>query len=385
MGLTIGLLWHTLYSPNLGVDALTRANISILDTAAKRAGVEATYVLLGLHSEVGIDPDLPHVVQGPAPSLKALTKANLAYPKAMRRCDLVIDISEGDSFTDIYGPRRYLLQTLSKAAVLQASKPLLLAPQTIGPFTKGWTTKLAQIVMRRATAVFARDNLSSDVLRSMGVTGNVDEYIDVAFRLPFDPPTCLPDGVERIGINVSGLLFTGAAKFGMTLDYAAFTRRAIETLAAREGAELWLVPHVLAPGAEDDDVHVSQLLVSEYPFLKLAPSFRTSSEAKSFIAGFDFFVAARMHASIGAFSAGVPVMPVAYSRKFNGLYGTLGYEFLIDGRSATTDCAYATLIDAVDRKAELRLQIARGMSIADKRLGRYEDYLVDALRGIGGA
>jgi polysaccharide pyruvyl transferase WcaK-like protein len=145
-----------------------------------------------------------------------------------------------------------------------------------------------------------------------------------------------------------------------------------------------LVPHVLAPGAEDDDVQVSQSLVLEYPFLKLAPSFRTSSEAKSFIAGFDFFVAARMHASIGAFSAGVPVMPVAYSRKFNGLYGTLGYDFLIDGRSATTDCAYATLIDAVDRKAELRLQIARGMSIADERLGRYEDYLVEALRGIGG-
>lgn len=384
MGLTVGLLWHTLRSPNLGVDALTRANIAILEAAGARAGVELDYLLLGLHAAGDAAPDLPRTKQGPSPSLKALTKANVDYPAALRHCDLVIDISEGDSFADIYGARRYFLQTLSKAAVVQAGVSLILAPQTIGPFERGWTSKLAAYVMRRARGVFARDNLSSDTLAKMGVTGNVAEFIDVAFRLPFDKPAPRSDRIERVGINVSGLLHSGKSNFGMTLDYAAFTRRTIELYANRQDAELWLVPHVLAPGASDDDVTVSHALAAEYPFLKVAPLFQTSSEAKSFIAGLDFLIAARMHASIGAFSSGVPVMPVAYSRKFNGLYGTLGYEFLVDGRNATTDGAFATLMDALGRKDEMRAQIARGMETANRRLKLYEDHLAEVLRDISG-
>lgn len=379
---TVGLQWHSLYSPNLGVDALTRANMSILEAAAERAEVSIDYMLLGLHTTNAPDLDLPRTIQGPAPSMKALALGRLDYPRAVRNCDLVVDISEGDSFTDIYGARRFLLQSLSKAAVLQAGVPLIFAPQTIGPFDKRWASKLAQMLMLRARAVFARDNLSSDVLSSMGIVGNVDEFIDVAFRLPFTLPVKRADGLERIGINVSGLLFEGTSKFGMKLDYRAFTRRFIETLADRSDVEVWLLPHVIAPGSPDDDVIASQTLAAQYPFLKLAPIFRTSSEAKSFIAGFDFVVAARMHASIAAFSAGVPVMPVAYSRKFNGLYGTLGYKFLIDGRKTTTDEAYATLTDALSRKVEMRSQIASGMCIATNRLKLYEDALVEVLRSI---
>jgi colanic acid/amylovoran biosynthesis protein len=380
----IGLLWHTLRSPNLGVDALTRANLAILEAAAERVGIKPEYQMLGLLPSDGGAPDLPRVTQGPAPSLKALTRAKFDYFRAVRRCRLVIDISEGDSFADIYGPRRFLLQAMSKAAVIQAGVPLVLAPQTIGPFEKGWAAKLAGAVMRRARAVFARDHLSTALLNRMNIAGNTAEYIDVAFRLPFDSPKPrAADGLLRIGINVSGLLFAGESQFGMTLDYAALTRRLIETFSARNGVELWLVPHVIAPGTPDDDVAASHQLAAEYPNLRVAPTFGTSTEAKSFIAGLDLLVAARMHASIAAFSSGVPVVPIAYSRKFNGLYGTLGYHFLIDGRSDTTDAAYAMVMDAVDRRKEMQDEIEAGMKIAHKRLAAYEDFLVGILREIG--
>ena len=39
---------------------------------------------------------------------------------------------------------------------------------------------------------------------------------------------------------------------------------------------------------------------------------------------------ARMHACIAAFSSGVPVVPMAYSRKFEGLFGSLGYDRTVD-------------------------------------------------------
>lgn len=33
---------------------------------------------------------------------------------------------------------------------------------------------------------------------------------------------------------------------------------------------------------------------------------------------------------IGAFSSGVPIAPISYSRKFSGLYGSIGYPYIID-------------------------------------------------------
>ena len=45
----------------------------------------------------------------------------------------------------------------------------------------------------------------------------------------------------------------------------------------------------------------------------------------------DFFMGARMHSTIAAFSSEVPVFPMAYSRKFNGLFvDTLQYPYMAD-------------------------------------------------------
>jgi polysaccharide pyruvyl transferase WcaK-like protein len=72
------------------------------------------------------------------------------------------------------------------------------------------------------------------------------------------------------------------------------------------------------------------LLKKEFPHVILAPRFTSPSEAKTYIAGMDFFMGARMHACIAAFSSGVPVIPMAYSRKFEGLFGSLGYPHVVD-------------------------------------------------------
>jgi hypothetical protein len=46
----------------------------------------------------------------------------------------VLDISGGDSFTDLYGPRRFRAMILTKRMALNAGVPLILLPQKLGPF-----------------------------------------------------------------------------------------------------------------------------------------------------------------------------------------------------------------------------------------------------------
>ena len=108
----------------------------------------------------------------------------------------------------------------------------------------------------------------------------------------------------------------------------------------------------------DEDTHVIGKLAEQYPRAVVSPAFRTPVEAKSYIAGMDFFTGARMHACIAAISSGVPVYPMAYSRKFNGLFGeTLGYSSLGDLKTMDSDEIFSGLFAAFEKRNELKNEI----------------------------
>lgn len=371
---TIGLLWQTLGHPNLGVDALTRANISILETACARASVEPRFVLLGTPGPH--QPDVARVTQGAGPSLKQMLVGRGPFIDAVKACDIIFDTSEGDSFTDIYGVKRCLVQSASKLLAAGGGRPLVLSPQTIGPFNAGWSRALGRHVIGKARLTFARDHLSTEALHALGVTNRIDEVIDVAFRLPFEHGERIASDKIGVGINVSGLMYLAAERFQMTIDYPGFIRELIERLTARDDIEVWLVPHVLADGSEDDDAAVNRLIAAEFPKARLAPVFKSSVEAKTFISRLDAFTGARMHACIAAYSSGVPVVPIAYSRKFNGLFQSLNYKRFVDGRASDNVTALSMVDTLLNERDQAKAEIAEGLEIAGEKLGRYEDRLV---------
>lgn len=276
-----------------------------------------------------------------------------------RRSDVVIDIGGGDSFADIYGARRLKRIFVLKYLTHLAGTPLVVAPQTIGPFTRGWSKLLARLSLRLSALVATRDAMSTQALRDLGYAGAAIEASDVALRLPYDPPGQRNDGPPRVGINVSGLLmgggYTGKNEFGISLDYPALMRDLIRYFQGR-GAEVHLVPHVIVRTGRmvgEDDARASATLAAEFPGTVLAPSFTSPSEAKTYIAALDFFMGARMHACIAAFSSGVPVVPMAYSRKFEGLFGSLGYSHTVDCTKEAGAAILAKITAAYDDRSTL--------------------------------
>ena len=381
--LELGLLWHTFSHGNLGIDALARGHASLLRRSARKIGLAVHFISLGAGQNRLAD--LPvDVAIGPGPKLKPLLRGKFDFLQAIRACDIVFDIGEGDSFTDIYGLRRCARQIASKLIVIASGKPLVLAPQTIGPFEHSICQSIAVAVMRRATGVFARDELSTKFLKDNCVA-NIDEFIDVAFALPFARQDKASDRL-RVCLNVSGLLYnqgyTGRNELGMALDYKVFSHKLIEELRKRPGVEIHLLAHVHGSGGADDDAPVMKDLAASYPGLVMAPLFDTSEQAKSYLSGMDFVVAGRMHACIGAFSAGVPVVPIAYSRKFNGLFGTLGYQHYADGKTETGEAMLAKIMAAFDARDALAVGIEKGLRIAKERLAKYEDRLAQLLKNV---
>jgi polysaccharide pyruvyl transferase WcaK-like protein len=304
---------------------------------------------------------------------------------AVRGCDLVLDISAGDSFTDIYGARRFLLGVLSKIVVLAAHRTLVLSPQTVGPFERPWAQHIARALMRQARKIVTRDALSSKYLNEMGLGDNLVEATDVAFRLPYDPPPEHAPSPVRVGLNVSGLLFNGGYTrddmFALAADYPALVRALCVHFAALPGCQLHLIGHVNSrTHSVEDDYRVAEALAAEFPGALLAPRFASPSAAKSYIATMDFFAGARMHACIAAFSSGVPVVPMAYSRKFAGVFGTLGYDVLADCRSQGTDEIVRIVVEAFEQREQLRSAVEAGRRLAEEKLLAYEIVLRECFR-----
>lgn len=372
----VGLLWHSASSGNLGVGALTIANIALVREAALKLGVEPRFTIVGMR-----DGEVPAYL-GPADcDVFVVDRRSLLSPKGcwavLGRQDCVLDIGAGDSFAEIYGAKRFFFLWLTKAITLARGRPLLMSPQTIGPFTRTPYRWLARLVMERAEAVVARDDASLEVLKTLAPKARAILSVDVAFALPFEDRSAQRAGPRvRVGINVSGLLFNdaeaGKDRFGLGYDYAAVMRRFIQSTLDRGDAEVHLVTHAVSTTIpHDDDARVADRLQAEFPAAIRVPQFASPSDAKSYISGLDFLVSGRMHACIAALSSGVPVVPVAYSRKFSGLFGMLGYRWLIPVGGIDASEALAYLQDALDRRAELSSDAAASTAKVDERLNAY--------------
>lgn len=377
--LSVALIGHSTNSDNLGVGALTVSEVEILREAARSLGIELTVRVLEWR-----DIREPYVVGHDIKSTRLSGRDIInpwVYFRRLRQSDLVVDIGGGDSFSDIYGPSRLLKMLLMKYQVHLANRPLVLAPQTIGPFNSRWGRMLALPTLRLCRAVFTRDDLSIESLRAMGYLGVAQAASDVALRLPFETPGRRPaSGRVRIGLNVSGLLMNGGYSrtnmFGLKADYPALIRGIIRDFDSREDCELHLVPHVISEVQPlEDDYGASEKLAVEFPSVELAPRFENPSHAKAYIAGMDFFMGARMHSCIAAFSAGVPVIPMAYSRKFRGLFSALGYDRTVDCGDQSAEEIRSLIAEAYADRATLATEVREARSRGLARLDLYTEAL----------
>lgn len=383
--INIGLIFHSAKNPNLGVGALTVADVAIIREAARGLGAHITIIDgFGIRKPCIDGPDITVLCLRPM-------RKPWEFFRAVRGFDAVIDIGGGDSLADIYGWKRFVRMHLQKYLVHLAGRPLILAPQTFGPFQSRFFRAIAAGSIRRAALVVTRDGKSTAALQEMGISKDAIEASDVALRLPYTPAE-RPVGAgrrPRVGLNVSGLLMSGgytrANMFGLKMDYPQLVRDVIARFQQHpDGCEVHLVPHVLGIGCPEveDDLKASQALASEFPGVIVAPAFETPSEAKSYISGLDFFAGARMHSCIAAFSAGVAVAPMAYSRKFEGLFGGLGYGHTVDCTADSADVILSRLMESYENREVLALEAQQAFARGLDKLKLYEDALHAALNEI---
>ena len=86
-----------------------------------------------------------------------------------------------------------------------------------------------------------------------------------------------------------------------------------------------------------------------------------------------------MHACIAALYSGVPVLLMAYSRKFAGLFGTLSYDLIADCRTETQTQIMDKLYYAFTHRDQLGAKAKEALTEGLARLKAYEEHLVEYL------
>lgn len=297
--------------------------------------------------------------------IKDTIKRKWSTRKTISQADFILDIGQGDSFADIYGEHRFKTIDRIHKLALKYHKPYCILPQTIGPFKDEKVRQQAHISIANASVCMTRDKQSFNYVKeNVPEQKKVKEYIDVAFFMPYDVIK-QDKKYTHIGVNISTLIWNGGYtkdnQFGLKCDYQKTIRAIIEYFLKQPDTKVHLVPHVV--GAErhiENDYAVSYDLWREYANqnLVIAPFALSPVDIKSYIAGLDFFVGARMHATIGAFSSYVPVVPMAYSRKFNGLFlDTLDYPYMCDMKTQTIDEILNVIKDAYTKRNELKASV----------------------------
>ena len=307
------------------------------------------------------------------------------------------DITGGDSFSDIYGIRRFMWCLLPKLLPLAAGKELILLPQTYGPFKSRFSKYLARYILSRSKIINSRDRAGADHVREIlnGAVSQVKVRVipDVAFVLDSRKPSLMDVGtlmeVRReesivVGINISGLLYyggyTGDNMFGLREDYKQVLIHIIEFFIKKSNVLLLLVPHIFPPvGLIDkeiveNDVTACLDLYNQFSNQYAGRIFMVrgtydQGEIKYIIGLCQFFLGSRMHSCIAALSQEIPAVGLAYSKKFAGVFDLVGVSGLvIDLRDKTKKKVEELISNAFEQRDVYRRILSEKIPLAKQEV-----------------
>ncbi|QWU17048.1 Polysaccharide pyruvyl transferase family protein WcaK [Paenibacillus sophorae] len=228
--------------------------------------------------------------------------------------------------------------------------------------------------LKRFDLILARESLTYNMLREQGLL-NARLCADPAFTMEKEELP-LPDGWQpgnTIGVNFSPLVSSRNKQAGSAV------RELLSHILKTTDMTIALTPHVMVDG--NNDYELLRLFHEEFKDtgrVILLPDHLTAVQYKGYIARMRFFIGARTHATIAAYSNFVPTMVLGYSVKSKGIAKDLfGEEKLVLGIGEISSGSNLIakfsemLVEEEEIKAALRQSVPRIQQMSYKAV----DYL----------
>ena len=233
--------------------------------------------------------------------------------KAAGEADVCISVG-GDTYS--YG-KSAGLTTIDRYVRKRCKKSVLWGCSINPEMLKGKEYSYKLEGLKKFSLITARESITYEAMREIGLT-NVKLYPDPAFTLPAGEvkEPMFDNDRDIVGINISPLIRSFEKGDNITLKcYVALVRHILENT----DFNVAFISHVRSETS--DDSNAARDVMAYFPDEKRIKLFDEGNciDLKGYISKCRFFVVARTHASIAAYSTGVPTLVVGYSVKARGI------------------------------------------------------------------
>ena len=264
---------------------------------------------------------------------KLLDKFGIVLPftrfgKIIRNLRWVAAINGGDGFSDIYSTETFISRLHETNIAMKCNIPVIILPQTIGPFKEESNRVIANRILQYATRIYVRDDKFIKELNSMGLKYEMTKDLSAYMKpQPFD----IDIEPNAVGLNVSGLTYSNTFRTlsGQFASYPYLINAIIRYFQSQH-VPIYLIPHSYnynhPEESNDDLVAIRDLYakLEDTTNVHVVDHDMISPQVKYVISQMSFFIGTRMHANFAAIYTKVPLFGLAYSYKFQGAFEANG-------------------------------------------------------------
>lgn len=227
--------------------------------------------------------------------------------------------------------------------------------------------------------ILARETLTYNMLKNKGLN-NVELCADPAFTMEKEELE-LPAGWQEgntVGLNFSPIVWNRNKKSQVAVS------NLINHILNSTNMTIAFTPHVIDDGNNDYEV-----LYRYYEEFKntgrviILPDNLNAIQYKGYIARMRFFIGARTHATIAAYSNYVPTIVLGYSVKSKGIAKDLfGEEKLVLSIEEISNCETlkAVFNEMVEKEEEIKQKLQQSIPTIKKRSYKAVEYLYDLVK-----
>ncbi|WP_371497933.1 polysaccharide pyruvyl transferase family protein [Kitasatospora sp. NBC_00374] len=235
--------------------------------------------------------------------------------------------------------------------------PVVLAPQSYGPFPTGRQQRMMRAVVGASRRVVAREEISVARLAEAGVPdANLLRGVDSAFAFRSRSRRAWR---TELGIPADArLVLVTARQFLDPAGQAAYEEAmaaAVRHLVERHGCQVVLVPQVTCTFQADDDRIVNRRIAAavDSPWLHVVDDEGIDHHDIFALYGTaDLILGTRFHSVIFGLVAGVPCAAVEYDHKTRGIMADLGLEHWVVRMTEATPQSLTGLVDRLVAEEE---------------------------------
>ena len=275
---------------------------------------------------------------------------NLFYGKEIRaflEADFII--SKGGSFfrepdySKNILPFGILVHLNQIAIPIVLGKKVVLSAQSFGPISNPFSKFLLKRYFNRVSLITVRESDSAEFLRKMGVHSPIKVVGDSAFILCPSGATNESDNLREVIKRISSFKSEKKILVGCTIRNWSRTKEFENYLNVLgnffkklngENMKIIFMPQVVGPSKYENDTILSKFFVDRFGLdAYVVDGDYPIPELIELYGKMDYFVATRLHSSIYAIRAEVPVVVIAYEPKTLGIFKDLKLDdFVLDIR-----------------------------------------------------